>query len=211
MQASLRLLEQEIYSGEYPCIPTYHNGSRRLVTFAVALRNSGNESVHFSPYDTPVRVNWWLESPVNTLLSSGYFNLSCVRDTTCDGGESALQFFVCQTGGLSSNCSTYLNTRTPCQWVDITGLNPWLTYWLRLSLRPSIDGLGNGTLDQGNVTLTFNPSQLKKTNIADTTATLLLMMAILVPNLTYFIVLLIITARHGKDIVNYKTYRLHSE
>lgn len=207
MQNSLRFKEAEVFSGEFPCIPTYDNGTRQLITFAIELRNDGPHDVKLGPYDAPLQILWQLESPQFTVISNGTMNLSCIRDTICDAQVNR-KFFVCDLAGLSANCTTRLNAHTACQWVDLTGSSLWSRYWLRLSLQPALTGLGADKIDNSTITLDFIPRQLKRLNVASLTNSILFMIAFAVPNLFYFIVLIIKTARRNKDIVSYKTYKI---
>lgn len=207
MQDSLRFREMEVFAGEFPCIPSFDNGTRQLVSFAIALRNDGPNDIKLAPYDSPLQVRWQLESPQSTIILNGTMNLSCIRDTNCDRTISR-KFFVCHLGGLTANCDTYLNAHTECQWIDLTGYSLWAHYWLRLTLQPSLTGVGADKIDNSTITLDFVPRQLKRINTASLTNSILFMIAFAFPNLLYYIAVIIITARRGKDIVNYKTYKI---
>lgn len=207
MQDSLRFREMEVFAGEFPCIPSFDNGTRQLISFAIALRNNGDEDIKLGPYNSPLQILWQLEAPQNTIVLNGTMNLSCIRDTVCDRTISR-KFFVCHLAGLTANCDTYLNAHTSCQWIDLTGYSLWAHYWLRLTLQPSLTGVGTDKIDNTTITLDFIPRQLKRINATSLTNSILFMTAFAVPNLLYFIAVIVTTARRGKDIVNYKTYKI---
>lgn len=191
MRDSFRLQETEVYAGQYPCLPADCNGTRNLVTFAIVLQNTGTEAARVGP----LKVVWSLEN-----VTTGEFALSCVRDTECDKGNKP-RFYVCRFGGLSPECRTHLNARTRCQWVDFTGLDPWARYRLSLALD------GPGPIDTGSSVFEFVPAQLVQAHLASTSQSLWAMAVLLVPNIIYFIILIVATARQNHGVTHVVTYR----
>lgn len=143
IESSFALQTEEIYAGQYPCLPKTANGTRTLLRFATVLDNLFNESIRVSPYSTPLRIAYQFNSS-STVLRAGYLNVTCLRDTQCTG---RMLYWTCSIGGLASGCNMSLDRRLPCQWVDITGLLINMPYTMKLWLIPGLGGVGASVID----------------------------------------------------------------
>jgi len=156
IQESFVLQTQEIYAGEFSCLPSTANGTRTLLRFSTVLNNLYDEAVRLAPYRNPFHILYQLNSS-STILRAGYLNVSCLRDTTCDGKR---RFYYCGVGGLGPGCNMSLDLRLPCQWVDITDLSINTVYSLRLQLAPGLSGVGVGVIDTTPCQFYVTPSSL---------------------------------------------------
>jgi len=210
MAASLIFQKDVIYAGEFTCLPPSSNGTRHLIRFAVAIFNPSNCSLRFQNYPSPLRVNYWLYDASDMLRSASYFNLTCMRDVRCPfDPEQALQafqaredshFLNCQVSGISPNCSFYNSHRIACQWIDITGLSPTVSYTMSLQLQPSVDGLGIGLLNESIVNFTFIPSQLSAGLVVTTGAIIAAVLTFTVPIGVFYITSMIMICRRKRDV-----------
>lgn len=143
IESSFALQIEDIYAGQYPCLPNTANGSRTLLRFATVLNNFDNTSVRVAPYRTPLRIVYQFNSS-STLLRAGYLNVTCLRDTECAG---RMLYWNCWVGGLAPGCNMSLDRRLSCQWVDITGLLVNFPYTLKMWLVPGLGGVGADVID----------------------------------------------------------------
>jgi hypothetical protein len=156
IQESFVLQTQEIYAGQFPCLPDTANGSRTLLRFSVVLNNLDDTAARLTPYRNPFHIIYQFNSS-STVLRSGYLNVTCLRDTVCDGPR---RFMYCGVGGLGPACNMSLDRRLPCQWVDITDLLINNIYSLRLALSPGLSGAGIGVIDTTPCQFYVTPSSL---------------------------------------------------
>jgi hypothetical protein len=202
---SLLCRDEEIYAGEFSCLPDTANGTRTLVRMAVVLHNPTECDYSFQP-QTPLRIFYNL-SDSTQVLRSGYFNVSCVRDSSCYKGHRAtaierFEFYsACRTGGISANCTSYLSNRAVCQWVDITSLPLEVPYTLTLQLQPSVDGLGAGLLDETPINITFTPLNIRKSTNISTGSLVLVILAFTLPFAILYVISFIFLCRRDRDVV----------
>lgn len=157
IEQSFALQTQEVYAGEFTCLPTTANGSRTLLRFATVLNNLNSEPVRLTPYNHPIHLLYEFSSG-STVLRAGYVNVTCLRDTSC--GKNPMRFMHCKVGGIGAGCNMTLNHHLDCQWVDITGLFINAPYTLELQLAPGIGGAGAGIIDTTPCTFTVWPNTL---------------------------------------------------
>lgn len=203
---SLVVHNEEIYAGEFSCLPTTANGTRTLLRMAVAIHNPTDCHHSFQPYEAPVRLFYNVSDSLDIVVKTGYFNISCIRDTTCSGVHSILNpdrvlHTACRTGGLSANCSLYIPSRAQCQWVDITELSLSSGYVLTLYLQPSLDGIGSGILDETPINIDFVPNSLLKRTGISTAGLILVIIAFTVPFAASFITSFVFVCRRNRDVV----------
>jgi len=173
---------------------------------AVAIHNPTKCHYSFQPYETPVRLFYNISNSMDTVVKSGYFNISCIRDTTCTGAHQLLDpnrvlYTACRTGGLSANCSLYIPHQAQCQWVDITELSLTSGYVLTLYLQPSLDGVGSGILDDSPINISFVPNSLLKRTGISTAGLILVIIAFTVPFAASFITSFVVVCRRNRDVV----------
>lgn len=155
IQDSFVIQTQEVFAGQYPCLPTTSNGSRTLLRFATVLNNLNSVPVRISPYKLPVRILYSM-SFSSVVVRSGYLNVTCLRDTFC--GKRPPRYTRCDIGGLNSKCNMSLDHRLPCQWIDITGLLINNLYDIEMSLIPALDGSGMAQIDTTPCTFSVVPA-----------------------------------------------------
>jgi hypothetical protein len=161
MQASFVIRNRELFDCEFPCLPTGVNGTRRFIQYAIILENTGNTSAVFIPYhQDPIRIVYNLSNSSMDNIKSGYYNLSCVRDSRCSENWEKMNYFYCGYSGLTPGCKTIISHQEVCQWVDITGLEEFSQYNLSLSLLPGVLGQGIDQLDLTVHNFTIIPGAL---------------------------------------------------
>lgn len=144
-------------------------GQRYLVRFSTHIKNVGNQDYFIgetpnnpsTPSDQfiwdPCHNHWHYRGYAEYLLFSsdgkrhpiGSKNGFCVLDLECgDGGNGK---YTCQNMGISAQCGDIYDASLPCQWIDITGLDPG-TYTLvvRVNWDQTPDKLGRIELNYGN-------------------------------------------------------------
>ena len=148
MNASFVLRHRDVYAGEFPCLPTDKNGTRWLLQFATVLVNTNpNVTLKVGSYhNTPARVDYNFSYPNSTLALSNYFNLSCIRDSKCRLPQEP-EFWACHIAGVSPNCSSIITNHAPCQWVDVTDLDPLTNFTLTMRIQPGLLEHGTELLD----------------------------------------------------------------
>jgi hypothetical protein len=202
---SLLCRDEEIYAGEFSCLPDTANGSRTLVRMAVALYNPTECDYSFQP-QAPLRIFYDLSSSTE-VLRSGYFNVSCVRDSSCyksakiPATERFMFYSACNTGGISANCTSYLSHRAVCQWVDITSLSLAVPYTLTLQLQPSVDGLGAGIVDTTPINITFTPLNIRQRTGISTGSLVLVILAFTLPFAILYVLSFVFLCRRDRDVI----------
>lgn len=199
IQKSLVYKQEEVFAGQYPCLPDSSNGTRKLVRFALYLNTNTTSIIRLEPYTNPLRLNYWLYDVYGNLKLRSYLNVTCVRDTACQT-EEQFTFFSC-LGGISHGCQTILSSRTACQWVDITNLSIYTKYTLSLQLIPSITGLGLDVVNQSIVNVTFIPTALPSGVTVTTANTVISVLVFLVPLATMYIFAMVCICRRDKNII----------
>jgi len=207
IQNSLRFQEREVYVEEFPCFESNVSGWRQLVSFAVVLHNSGPDDIFLGPYLSYLQLKWELWD-ASEKLSYGFINITCVRDNR--GPALSLKYFTCLYGGMSPTTYMYLNEHTTCQWIDFTDLSLTDEYHLSLQLQPSATGLGEGKLDTEVVWLTFVPSHLDPLVLASLSRSILFMLGFSLPFAVYFVIVLVMAAKHQSLVIKFKTFKEHT-
>jgi hypothetical protein len=203
IQKSLVYKQEEVFAGQYSCLPDSANGTRKLVRFALYLNTNTSTIVRLEPYTNPLRLNYWLYDVYGNLRLRSYLNVTCVRDTACQK-EDQFTFWSC-IGGISHGCQTILSSKTACQWVDITNLSVYTQYTLSLQLQPSITGLGVDVVNQTIVNVTFIPSALPSGVTVTTANTVISVLVFLVPlSVMYILAMVCICKRDTNIVITYK-------
>lgn len=144
-----------VHEGQFECLPPTVKGNRLLLRFDVILNNLSNDSAIFYPYTKPLQLHYQLyDNAYANVSRSGYFNISCIRDTFCYGldegnsNEMTPFFYACVHSGISAGCQQSVYGTGDCRWIDITGLDLFHLYRVTLSLvNPAEPGESRGTVD----------------------------------------------------------------
>lgn len=209
INASFVLRHRTVYAGEFPCMDLNENGTRWLLQFATVLDNRHpNETLKIGAYhNTPARVDYNLTYPNSTIAVSGYFNLSCIRDSRCLQLNEP-QFFACHIAGVSSNCSSVITNHAPCQWIDVTGLDILTEFTLSMRIQPGLLDHGVELLDTDTV---YNFSIILQTianrEVTNPLRTVAAYSGFLLPPLVLLIVTWIYLCQRRNNIITTVTYK----
>jgi hypothetical protein len=92
-----------------------------------------------------------------------------------------MTYFTCRYSGLSPNCTTFINNRAPCQWIDITNVDALSNCTLSLSLEPGLNGTGIGLLDETLHNFSFIPLSVTEKKSVSTLRIALVEVAFVLP------------------------------
>ena len=144
-----------MHKGQFQCMEEGVKGSRLLLRFDVVINNLSNDSAIFYPYDNPLQLHYRLSDvTLGNYSKTGYFNISCIRDTFCYGldegnsNEMSTFYYACVHSGMSRNCQQRVYGTGDCRWIDITGLDILHLYNVTLNLvNPASPGAVRGSVD----------------------------------------------------------------
>jgi len=155
--ASFVLQTEEIYAGQFPCLPTTSNGTRTLLRLETVINNLNDAEIRIAPYTDPFWILYQLNQS-STILRAGYINVSCFRDTICPRRDSRFQH--CHVGGMGAYCNMTLDRRLPCQWIDVTNLTLNNYYSIRMQLNSGLSMPSTGKLDATECNFYINLANL---------------------------------------------------
>lgn len=145
------------------CMADY--GERIILKFSTHIKNIGNQDYYIGdPLSQPGQftfdnchnhyhyegyAEYLLYDSSGTPLPIGFKNGFCVFDLECSGGGTPK--YGCNNMGISAGCGDIYDFNTPCQWIDITDIQPGrYTLLVRTNWDRSPDALGRVEMSYDN-------------------------------------------------------------